>query len=247
MKKVLALLFVLTLAACSGGDAPEAPAASEPAAISAPSDGSQAETTQAAEAPAADGEAAEEATPDLGPALALQAEGSSLGFVARKNDEADVAGTFKTLSGTMHVPGGDLSKAAGTIEIGWVGNIDTGDAARDNSLITVFFAAVDDAAPKGQVGLNNLEVETPMLEVGASTTGNAFVDVGAGVSMTGLAVPVKVTRSGESQYSIELPEGAEVSIEKLGMNERKATLMTVCNHKSVGDTVKISGAFVFGE
>ena len=45
MKKVLALLFVLTLAACSGGDAPEAPAASEPAAISAPSDGSQAETT----------------------------------------------------------------------------------------------------------------------------------------------------------------------------------------------------------
>lgn len=242
MKKVLALLFVLTLAACGGDDspAPEAPA-TESAASEAP-----AEATQEA-APAKAEEPAEEATPDLGPALALQSEGSSLGFVARKNDEADVAGTFTDLSGALHVPGGDLSKAAGTIEIGWVGAVETGDPARDNSLITVFFAAVNEAAPKGQVGLNSLEVETPVLEVGASTTGNAFVDVGAGVSMTGLAVPVKVTRVADAQYKVELPEGAEVSIDKLGMADRKATLMKVCNHKSVGDTVKISGGFVFGE
>lgn len=204
----------------------------------------------------ADATAAARATPEAAPespitsttgAMALASEGSSLSFTARKNEEVDVVGKFTAISGSLTVPGGDLSKASGNIEIVWVGGIDSGDAARDASLTTVFFGAFDATTPKGAVSLNSLEVETPRLEVGASTSGNAFVDVGASMGMTGLAVPVTVTREGADKYSVTLPDGAVVSIDKLGMAARKATLMEVCNHKSVGDAIKIAGSFVFGQ
>ncbi len=243
MKK-LTLALALFLAACSGGDSASAPAdgTAQPA-TTAPN-----ETTPEASRTAEATEKAAEAEPvDMGPTMTLQAEGSALSFIARKNDEADVPGKLTNLGGTLQVPGGDLSKATGTIEIGWVGGVDTENPARDNSIITVFFGALDEAAPKGQVSLNSLEVQTPSLDVGQSTSGNAFVDVGAGVSMTGLAVPVTVTRNAESQYTFALGEGVEVSIERLGMNDRKATLMQVCQHKSVSDAVKMAGIFVFGQ
>jgi len=236
-KRTLLLAASLSLLVACGDAADPTPEAAEQSTVEP--------ATVAPEAPPA--AAAEATASPTASAMALAAESSSLSFTARKNEEADVVGTFTAMSGSMAVPDGDLSKASGSIEIAWVGGIDTGNAARDSSLTTVFFGALDATTPKGAISLNSLEVETPRLEVGASTSGNAFVDVGAGVAMAGLAIPVSVTRDAADKYSIRLPEGAEVSIEKLGMSERKATLMKVCNHKSVGDAVKIAGAFVFGQ
>ena len=225
------------LVAC--GDAAEPAAGTE-----------KAPASEAAAAPVAEAtpEAAPESpiTPTTG-AMALASGGSSLAFTARKNEEADVVGKLTALSGSLTVPGGDLSKASGNIEIAWVGGIDSGDAARDASLTTVFFGAFDATTPKGAVSLNSLDMENPRLEVGQSSAGWAFVDVGAGMSMTGVAVVVNITRDAANKYSVALPDGAEVSIDKLGMGERKAALMTVCNHKSVGDGIKIAGSFVFGQ
>jgi|GEM_PF-6724567 len=222
------------LLACGGAE--KAPTADAPDPAATPA--------KAPEAPATKAPAA--AAPQ-GPSLALVSEGSSLGFIARKNDEADVPGSFTNLDGAMTVPGGDLSKARGNLSIGWIGGVDTKNPARDNSIISVFFGALDATAPEGQVSLNSLEVESPNLAVGASTTGNAFVDVGAGLAMYGLAAPVTVTRDAESKYTVVLGEGVTVSVDKLGMGERKATLMEVCQHKSVGDAIKIAGTFVFGQ
>ena len=186
--------------------------------------------------------------PDAGPMITLGLQGgSTLGFVARKNDEADVAGTFTALSGSVSLPGHDLSKATGTVSIAWFGGVDTSDPARDQNIIGTFFGALDATAPAGQVGLNSLEVETSVLDVGASTTGNAFVDVGAGRSMMGLAAPVRVERTAESSYTVTLTEPVEVSIDSLGMSDRKAALMTLCGHTALGNTVKITGSFVFGQ
>ena len=243
MKK-LTLALALFLAACSSGESSPTPVdGSAQPVTEAPKEASD-ESPQNAEAPS---EAAESEPVNAGPAMSLQAEGSALSFIARKNDEADVPGKLTNLMGTLQVPDGDLSKAAGTIEIGWFGGVDTANPARDSNLTTIFFGALDDLAPKGQVSLNSLKVKTPTLDVGQSTVGNAFVDVGAGVSMTGIAVPVTVTRNAESQYTFALGEGVEVSIEKLGMNDRKATLMQVCQHKSVSDAVRMAGTFVFGQ
>ena len=191
-------------------------------------------------------EAIPEPAPEVAATPIALSAGSSLTFSARKNDEVDVAGTFTKLTGQMTVPGGDLSKARGTIEVSWFGGVDTKDPARDTNIVTAFFGALDDTAPKGQVGLNSLEVETPQLDVGASTTGNAFVDVGAGRSMVGLALQVKVERTAEATYTLTVTEPATVSIDALGMTDRKDALMTLCGHKSVGDAVTISGTAVFG-
>ena len=96
--------------------------------------------------------------PDAGPMITLGLQGgSTLGFVARKNDEADVAGTFTALSGSVSLPGHDLSKATGTVSIAWFGGVDTSDPARDQNIIGTFFGALDATAPAGQVGLNSLE------------------------------------------------------------------------------------------
>ncbi len=179
--------------------------------------------------------------------LALQAAASQLTFSARKNDEADVVGTFTRLSGSLSVPGGDLSKARGSIDIGWFGGVDTTDPARDLNLVSTFFSALDDSGPKGQASLNSFEVKMPMLGVGETTVGNAFVDVGAGASMMGLAVPVSIERIAEAQYKVTLTEQAELSIEKLGMNDRKAALIELCTHQSIGDAIKVGGSFVFGK
>jgi hypothetical protein len=246
MRHLAPLLLATSLSllvACGGDKAADAPAAA-PASAPEAQPAAAPSATEAEPAPEADSAPETPVTPTTG-AMSLQAS-STLGFVARKNDEVDVAGSFTKLEGQLTVPGGDLSKATGTLTISWVSGIDSGDPARDASLTTVFFGAFDDTTPKGQVALNSLEVETPRLEVGQSTSGNAFVDVGAGMAMMGLAVPVSITRDAADTYTVTLPEGSEVSIDKLGMGERKATLMKVCNHKSLGDAVKIAGTFVFG-
>jgi len=179
--------------------------------------------------------------------MALQAGASELTFTARKNDEADVVGTFTKLSGSLSVPGGDLGKARGLITIALFAGVDTTDPARDLNIVSTFFGAFDADGPKAQASLNSFELKKPRIEVGETTVGNAFVDVGAGMSMMGLAVPVSVERIAENQYKVTLTEPAELSIDKLGMGERKSALMTLCEHKSVGDAIKVSGAFLFGE
>ncbi len=231
MRQANTLLLVTSLfflVACGGKTASEAPPAPAP----------KADIT---EAPAPQAPAVV-ATP-----LALQAVGSELTFSARKNDEADVGGTFTRLSGTLLLPGDDLSQARGSLSVGWVGGVDTKDPARDLNLVTAFFGALDDSAPKGSVSLNSLEVKKPKLAVGESTTGNAFVDVGAGRSMTGLALPVRIERIAAAQYRFTVTEPGAVSIDKLGMNDRKAALITLCQHQSVGDAVTVGGTFVFGQ
>ncbi len=231
MRQLSALLLAMSLSlftACGTDTAPE-PAAS-----------TQAPATEATPEPPP--EPVAEAVP-----LALQAASSELTFSARKNDEVDVVGTFTRLSGSLSVPGGDLGKARGSIEIGFFGGVDTTDPNRDANVVSTFFGALDDSGPKGQASLNNFEVKMPNLGVGESTAGNAFVDVGAGASMMGLAVPVRIERLAENQYKVTLTEPAELSIDKLGMGERKSALMTLCEHKSVGDGIKVSGAFLFGE
>ena len=225
-----ALSFLL---ACGGSDPAPAPApAPDPV---DPVVGAATETTTPEATPAAP------ATPPI----ALNAEGSSISFVARKNDEADVAGTFTKLSGSATIPNGDLMQARGSIEFTLFGGVDTKDPARDLNIANAFFEAFDASGPKGTVSLNNMEVEPSTLEVGGTATGNAFVDVGAGLSMTGLALPVSVTRT-ESGYTVTVTEPTPVSIEKLGMNDRKAKMMELCQHKSVDDAVKVSATLVFG-
>lgn len=239
MRHLFALLLATSmslLVACGGGDAVDTPAPAEatPAAVEAPPE----PPPEATPAPAT------VAVP-TGP-MALQAEGSELSFSARKNDESDVVGRFTQLSGTLTVPNGDLGQAQGSITVAWIGGVKTDEQLRDENIISAFFGALDDTAPKGSVSLNSLEVKKPSLEIGESTVGNAFVDVGAGMSMMGLAVPVKVERVALDQYKVTLTEQAEVSIDKLGMSVRKKALIELCQHKSVGDVIKIGGSFVFG-
>lgn len=226
MRRSLSVLALASLlAACGGSD--------EPAAT--------------AEAPAV--EAPPEPTPEppKGTDYAIVNEASDLSWIGTKNETAEVPGKFTKYTGSLTLQDGDLSTAKATVTISFNQGIDSGDAARDANLWNVFFEAFDDGGPKGTVSLNSLEAENPRLAVGETTTGNAFLDVGAGLAMTGVAVPVTIAHPTEGRWTFTTTEPVVLSIETLGMTERREKLRQVCAHDSLSDAVKISGTFAFGE
>ena len=226
MRRSLSVLALASLlAACGGSDEPAA-------------------TT---EAPAVEATPEPTAEPPKGTDYALASGASELQWIGTKNETAEVPGTFTKLSGSLTLADGDLSTAKVTVTIGFNQGIESGDAARDANIWNVFFEALDSAGPKGTVSLNSLEAENPKLAVGETTSGNAFLDVGAGLAMTGVAVPVTIAHPTEGSWTFTTKEPVVLSIDKLGMTERREKLRQVCAHDSLSNAVKINGTFAFGE
>ena len=192
---------------------------------------------QAPEAPA------QEAAPPDVHELALS--GGSIGLVTVKNGDTEVPASFQTVSGTVSLDLADLNRSTGQLTVdlsSWL----SGEELRDQRMKSTFFELPDKPSTVNFSLQGIANPSGPLNDVGSTVTGTAKGTLDWRGLPLELQVPVAIQRSSADSFAVSTPEAFTVSIKSLGMSEPLARLMTLCEHKSIDDAVKVSLELTLG-
>jgi len=177
-------------------------------------------------------------TPPAAKTAKIGLTGGSIGIIARKNGDTDVPARFQTVSGELELDPADLSSVHGTIQIdlaSWASDEDV----RDQRMRDTFFDTANN--PSVSFDLSSVDgTSGPLAAVGATATGNAHGTLRWRALSQELTVPVTVLRNGQDAWKVTTAAPFDLSIAGLGMQAPLDALITLCQHKSIDDTVKVS-------
>ncbi len=213
---LLVSLFAL-LVACSGGE--------------------DAEPT-----PAPTPEATPEPTPEPAAGLSVRS-GAALSFLSTKNGGVEVPGKFGEVTGTVMLDTADLSKTTGELTV-QLGSVNTGEAARDQSLREAMFGIIGDVVgATADVTIVSLAPEATTLEDGGSTQAAAKLQITIAGNTTDHQAKVELSRAGDA-WTVKTLAPVGLSLEGLGMAVQAAALKERCNHAELGDAVGVSAELI---
>jgi hypothetical protein len=171
--------------------------------------------------------------------MRLMVTGGQVGVISVKDTEIEVPGQLTGLSGIFKFENSkEMTGLTGSLDL----DLSTWDSdlpERDKNIKSHFF----DIPGAGTAVFSLTEViglpEEP-LAVGHS----AEVVARGWLKMNGAEVAVepkvKLSRAGDREFHIDSVEPFFVSVESLGMTNRLKKLISVCNHQSIDDNMKIS-------
>ncbi|NOY24871.1 MAG: YceI family protein [Oligoflexia bacterium] len=165
-------------------------------------------------------------------------------MITMKNDTTEVPGRFETVSGSIKINPHHPSATTGTLTIdlaSWHSDDDT----RDGRIKTLFFNTASN--PTTTFELTGFRrINRPLNTVGDSITGEAVGTLHWRALNQDIVAPVEITRTGEDAYTVAVSD-FDISIAALNMSAPLQALITECQHKNIGDTVKVSLTLAIGE
>jgi hypothetical protein len=208
--------FLLTLLACSACTAAK-PVVEEPVTQAEP----QAEATEAA--PKA-------AQPHASTNLVFEGD---LSFISVKNGDTPVLGTLAGFSGSA-VAGPEedgIIPLKGTLQIP-LNTLSTELELRDQNILNAFFGV--EANPVAFFELKRMSHPAP-------GTAGMWIDGSLKIGPFSMDVRghFRATTATDGSQNLESGEAMILSISELGMGERLASLIALCQHKSVDDSVEV--------
>ena len=168
-------------------------------------------------------------------------EEDEITWTAVKNETASVMGFFRAFDGYVSLQNAQFAKAELLID---VNSLDSAVPARDNRLKTIFFQSMKpelgtarlvlDKAVEGNAAFSALEDGAPH----PLTLGGNFT-LGASTVPVQAKLEVKWDKTDEIFY-VRTLEPLTLFISDLKLDGNMPELMKECNHKSVGNAIKIT-------
>lgn len=171
----------------------------------------------------------------------MREEGDEITWTAIKNKTKTVLGYFRTFDGYISFKEGKFSKAELLIS---VNSLDSAIPGRDNRIKSIFFQSMMPQMASGILVLDKVEMGPPFISAiqnGASHK----IKLGGYFTLGAKTLPVSVMLevmwdSNEEVLSVQTVEPLEIFVSDLNLQNRMPELMRECNHKSMGNLVKIA-------
>jgi hypothetical protein len=157
----------------------------------------------------------------------------NLSFISVKNGDTPVPGTWTGFSGSV-VAGTEkdgIIPLDGTLEIP-LNSLSTELAPRDQNILNAFFGV--EANPVAFFELKRMSHPAP-------GTAGMWIDgsLKIGPFSQDVRGHFRATMGADGSQSLESGEAMIISISQLGMGKRLASLIALCGHKSVDDSVEV--------
>jgi len=171
----------------------------------------------------------------------MREEGDEITWTAIKNKTASVLGYFRTYDGYISFKNGKFSKAELLIS---VNSLDSAIPGRDNRIKSIFFESMKPHLGTAVLVLDKIKRGTPYFS--SIQNGAAHrIRVGGYFTYGSITLPVSVVLelvwdNANEILSVETVEPLELLISDLKLGENVSPLMLECNHKSMGNLVKIT-------
>ena len=177
--------------------------------------------------------------------LDLYVTNATINMITVKNGDTEVPGKFGDVQGVLTFADADQrTDLQGALTIA-LGSWDSGLGVRDERVQNLFFDVAKNKT--ATFTLDRIEgLPEAGIAVGHEATGTAYGRVYVAGGRTDVEAPVKLSRSGDSEYHIDTTEPFTVSIESIGLMEPLKELMRVCEHKSIDDAVKVTARIDLG-
>lgn len=171
----------------------------------------------------------------------MREEGDEITYTAIKNKTASVLGYFRTYDGYISFKEGKFNKAELLIN---VNSTDSGIPGRDNRIISLFFQSMKPELGTAVLILDKITDGNPYI---AAVQNGAVHQIKTSGLFTFGAVTLSINAMLQVQWdpekeilSVQTAEPVEILISDLKLDGNVPALMEECNHKSLGNLIKIS-------
>jgi polyisoprenoid-binding protein YceI len=160
-------------------------------------------------------------------------------FSALKNETAEVLGYFRSFFGVLTLEGGEPSRMDMVIDIN---SLDTAVPGRNNRILDLFFQSANPELGTAAVYFDKFDLGGKVFS--DMQDGTEYVILASGkLTLNQVEKEVRahlgVTKSG-SGWVVKTLEPLDVFIRDFALAERVPVLMKACNHKALGNRVKIN-------
>lgn len=162
-----------------------------------------------------------------------------VGFVAMKNEKAPVAGSFKNFFGVVQLDEkGNFSRMSLVIDIN---SLDTGIPGRNNRILNIFFRSMKADLGTALIEFDRMDLpgmSLPKIKEAEDVLATVFGHLSLNGQTREISAKINLRKQG-TVWKIETQEPLVILISDLGLEKQAYALMKACNHKSLGNAVKV--------
>lgn len=248
MRKFLVLGFVTALVLAAQPIAAQPKATTAPEHFRNPNFNPDPDFVPPADYPAPDAEAAqaqfdtrvEEMEPEGDAFYVTNEEGDEITWTAIKNETATVLGYFRVFDGYVSFQNNKFVKAELLIDIN---SLDSGVPGRDNRIKSIFFQSMKPEMGTASLVLDKAEGDPTMASFQDGEPHPVTMSGNLTLGKTTVPVTAKLEIKWETEeeiWSLQTTEPLQLRVTDLKLDGAMPELMKECNHKSMGNLVKIT-------
>ena len=159
-------------------------------------------------------------------------------FTAVKNEKAEVLGYFRNFFGALTLAGGEPVRMDLVID---VNSLDTAVPGRNNRILDIFFQSAKPELGTARIVFDVFELgglSFAALQDGSEHAISASGKIVLNQSEQPIRAALTVQKTG-AVWSVTTAQPLDLSIADFNFGQRVYDLMKACNHKALGNTVKI--------
>ncbi len=159
-------------------------------------------------------------------------------FTAVKNEKATVLGYFRNFSGMLKLKDGVPASMTMVID---VNSLDTAVPGRNNRVLDLFFQSAKPELGTIFASFDQIELAGKTLKEIGDGLEHAVTASGK-IKLNGVEKPLAAALTVQKKgavWSVQSAQPFEVLISDFGFEERVPALLKACNHKALGNAVKV--------